>query len=514
MKRIIVFLLVLSLILCGCTSEDNSNYDNQSHISPNTDKSSETILPTNIDINSQSNTQNTDITPTTELETTQIVEPTGVVEPTLVDVSAFENEDDVVTIDSSLNNGPPIFQHAIENYTGLNDPDLLQFIENEIAFEIDTDKYTVDNISVTYLSKAYIRELSYNTKSNVVFGYNIEELDKLFQGKKYIFTLEDGETVVKEFEAYDNTFDQIIKNVAIGTGVILICVTISAVSGGLGAPAVSAIFYASAKSATEFALSSAVINSAITAAVTGIETKDFEKTMKAALLSGSEGFKMGAIFGAAAGGAIEAVTLKVATGGGMPVEDVLTILNDHKDLPARFLKELKNLEEFEKWVAEAKRLNITIEELVKIHMATKYPLEIVKCFKTLEENAIYYEEAGLYIQKVNNSLALVRDIDLNFKTVTPKGRVMTNLERMKEGYAAIDPLTGKAYQLHHIGQSVDSPLAILTNEEHLSSKNYSILHNVNITPGTGVHSLDPTWDTKRAAFWKAYAKLFENGGFK
>ena len=333
----------------------------------------------------------------------------------------------------------------------------------------------------------------------------------MFQGQKYIFTLEDGETVVKAFEEYDNTFDQVIKNIAIGSGVILICVTVSLVSGGLGASAVSFVFAASAKSAAEFAVSTAVINSAITAAITGIETNDFEKTMKAALLSGSEGFKMGAIFGAVAGGAIEGIKLKIATGGGMPVDDAIKLLKNYNNLPPRFIKQLKSIEEFNEWLAQAERLHITIEELANISLETRYPLEIIKCFRVLEENAIYYEEAGLYVQRVNNQLALVRAIDLDYKSITSDGRVLTNLQRMKEGKAAIDPLTGKAYQLHHVGQKVDSPLAILTEAEHQSSDNFKILHDVNITPGTGVHSLDPKWSSKKKAFWKAYAKLYEKG---
>lgn len=48
-----------------------------------------------------------------------------------------------------------------------------------------------------------------------------------------------------------------LKNVAIGTGVILVCVTVSAVTAGAGAPAISLIFAASAKTGTIMALSSA-----------------------------------------------------------------------------------------------------------------------------------------------------------------------------------------------------------------------------------------------------------------
>ena len=85
---------------------------------------------------------------------------------------------------------------------------------------------------------------------------------------------------------------------------------------------------------------------------------------------------------------------------------------------------------------------------------------------------------------------------------------MTNLERMRMGYSPIDPLTGQAYELHHIGQSVNSPLAILTKEEHMGGGNNLILHNPEIEEG--VHSLMSAaeWAAQRSAFWKGFAALF------
>ena len=79
---------------------------------------------------------------------------------------------------------------------------------------------------------------------------------------------------------------------------------------------------------------------------------------------------------------------------------------------------------------------------------------------------------------------------------------------MKQGYAAIDPTTGLAYELHHIGQSVDSPLAILTKEEHISAGNNGILHDLNIADGQGVHSqlTNAQWDAQKKAFWQSLYK--------
>ena len=176
----------------------------------------------------------------------------------------------------------------------------------ELADTFHSDDYVIEEVNAVYISKEYIEELEYNSQSNVFFGYTLAELDEQFQGKKYIFTLGDnGETTVIEFEDYDDTYDKALKNIAIGTGVILLCVTVSVVSAGIGAPAVSVIFAASAKTGTTFALSSGAISALTAGVVEGYKTKDFEAAKKAAALAGSEAFKWGAITGAVTGGIVK-----------------------------------------------------------------------------------------------------------------------------------------------------------------------------------------------------------------
>lgn len=146
---------------------------------------------------------------------------------------------------------------------------------------------------------------------DIFFGYTLAELDEQFQGERYVFTLNDnGETTVQHFEDYDDTYDRVIKNVAVGTGVILVCVTVSVVSAGIGAPTISMIFAASAKTGTAFALSSAGFSSIFAGTVTGIQTKDFDQAIKTAALTGSESFKWGAISGALIGGLSKAHILR------------------------------------------------------------------------------------------------------------------------------------------------------------------------------------------------------------
>ena len=124
-------------------------------------------------------------------------------------------------------------------FSGMGDPNLLRYTEDTIyenlVATLDSDEYFVENVSAVYISQEYIDELAYNSQANIYFGYTLQELAEQFQGTKYIFTLgDDGSTIVTEFEEYDDTYDRALKNVAIGTGVILVCVTVSLVSAGAG----------------------------------------------------------------------------------------------------------------------------------------------------------------------------------------------------------------------------------------------------------------------------------------
>ena len=229
---------------------------------------------------------------------------------------------------------PVLAEDTEPNFATLSDPSLLQYVEDNIYSDLvarfDSEDYIVESVNAVYVSEEYLEEVAYNSKSNVYFGYTLEELDAQFQGTRYIFSLgENGETVVEEFARYDDTYDRVIKNVAIGTGVILVCVTVSVVSGGVGAPAaVSMIFASAAKTGTVYALSSGTISAVAAGMITGIQTGDFEEAKKAAALAGSESFKWGSITGVIVGGATEAITLyRSANTIPTPRESELTVLD-------------------------------------------------------------------------------------------------------------------------------------------------------------------------------------------
>ena len=209
-------------------------------------------------------------------------------------------------------------------FNGLDDPRLLQYVEDNVyahlESELDTNEYIIENVSAIYKSKEYIEELEYNSQANIYFGYTLDEVNALFEDSKYVFTLsENGKTIIKELLVQeDNTFNDVLKNVAVGSGVILVSVTISTVSGGLGAPAIAAVFAASAKSGPLLALSSSLFSGVTAGMVTGFQTKDFEEAIRAGSLKASEGFKWGAISGALLGGGKEAFARMGKRNGAFP----------------------------------------------------------------------------------------------------------------------------------------------------------------------------------------------------
>lgn len=352
------------------------------------------------------------------------------------------------------------------DFDDLSDPDLQRYIADavyaDLVQKIDSDEYFVENVETKYVSQEYLDELAYNTKANIYFGYTLAELEEAFQGERYVFTLGDNdETVVRAFEDYDDTYDQVVRNVAVGTGVILVCVTISAVTGGAGAPAASMIFAASAKTGAIAALSFGVISGASAAMFEGIQTGDMDAAVKAGALKGSEGFMWGAIAGSLSGGAVAATELHGATAGGLTMNEVATIQKE-----------------------------------------SGYPLDVIKQLNSTEQYSIL-KNAGSEAKMINGKTALIRDIDLAF--TDEMGR--TNLERMKEGLAALDPATGEAYELHHVGQKADSTLAILTKEEHRLNGNSKIWHKFGEKSEVRVEGNN--WDAQRRAFWKYMAQVLE-----
>lgn len=356
-----------------------------------------------------------------------------------------------------------------KEFDKLSDPSLLPFIEDtlyeNLVSDLDSDEYYVQNVEAVYLSDEYIKREAYSSRENIYFGYKLSELDKQFNGQKYFFTINElNQTVAIPIEEYKNDdLNTIIKNVAIGTGVILVCVTVSAVSAGAGAPAVSMIFAVAAGNGTAAALSSAVLTGVISGAINGYKTGDMNAALKEAAIGASEGFKWGAIGGAITGGAHEGLALRHATLNGL-----------------------------------------TMAEAAIIQHESKLPLEFITNFHSYEEYEIY-KSVGLSAERIGNAFAYSRVVDLDTVITDRYGKTMTNTERILLGNSPVDP-GGTPYELHHIGQEATSPLAILTKAEHIQGGHYKILH-FRMESEVDHNYL---WAEQVDEFWSAY--LESHGG--
>ena len=348
-------------------------------------------------------------------------------------------------------------------FSGLNDEELLSYMEDDIYYrllsEIDTDQYYIQTVDAIYVSREYLEETAYNSQANIFFGYTLAELDSFFADTKYVFTVgEDGQTTVVPIESIaDEGFtDQVLLNLAIGTGVILVCVVICVASEGAGAPAAAAIFAASAKTGAIAALSGGLIAGVTSGAVKAYQTGDIKEALKAAAVSGSEGYKWGAITGALAGGASEAIALHGATVNGL-----------------------------------------TMNEAALIQKQSHYPLEVISKFHSVEEYQVF-STANLQPFSINGKTALIRT-DINPFQADEFG--VTNLDKMLKGRAPISS-TGETFELHHVGQSNDGILAILTTSEH----DNAALHGFKM-----ISEIDRVAFSKtRSEFWKTMGKLLQD----
>lgn len=353
----------------------------------------------------------------------------------------------------------------------LSDERLQRYIQDKVYVntlrQLDSSDYCIDSIETVYYSQEYIDQLTYNSNANIYFGYSQAELDEQFPGKKYVFTLDEdtGETTVVEVESYeDHTTEKVLKNVAIGAGVILVCVTVSTVTA-TAAPAVSVIFAFGAASGKALAISGALYGGITSGIIQGYQTGNFTDALSSAAVGASEGFKWGALIGSATGAASEALTLHGLTAGGL-----------------------------------------TMDEAAMIQRESQYSLEFISELHSMEEYELYANQVGLRQMIVDGKSALVRDIDWAQTSIMSDGSEVTNLWRAQHGYAPLDP-NGIPYELHHVNQNADGTLAILTQTEHRGKGVYSILHDVE---KTGVHNTEQgisatVWNQQKKSFWKDLA---------
>lgn len=108
-----------------------------------------------------------------------------------------------------------------------------------------------------------------------------------------------------------------------------------------------------------------------------------------------------------------------------------------------------------------------------------------------------YSELPLEVGATDDREALHRT-DIDFLGLDQNEKC--NLDTMQEG--SPPQLNGESVELHHIGQSMDAPLAELTPEEHRGKGNFSILHNL-----TKDSEIDrATFDKEKNHYWRVRAQ--------
>lgn len=114
-----------------------------------------------------------------------------------------------------------------------------------------------------------------------------------------------------------------------------------------------------------------------------------------------------------------------------------------------------------------------------------------------------YENANLQEGIVNDRAVLKTD-EINPNLTDSMNR--TNIDRMNQGLSPIDEI-GNSYNLHHIGQKANSPLAELSQSEHNIYD--SILHDKTIKTEIHSDSSEVNWSKERSEHWKERAKEIE-----
>lgn len=144
------------------------------------------------------------------------------------------------------------------------------------------------------------------------------------------------------------------------------------------------------------------------------------------------------------------------------------------------------------------------EQIKKVLEA--YPPEVIEkilpYINSIEEAELYVK-LGLQPIEINGRILLINPSQIDLEQIDADG--LSNKERMEKGYAPLDK-NGKPFNFHHIGQKADSPLALLTQDDHFA--NYGILHDR--TNSTEVHGKGSKWGKERGEIWKTMAGVLSD----
>lgn len=325
--------------------------------------------------------------------------------------------------------------------------ELKEAVAAEVAKQLDPQKYKVESVEVRYLPQEYLEELQFNARENVYFGHTLSELDALFQGEKYLFTLgDDGKTRVEKFTPYDDSYDRMLKNVAVGAGVIVVCVVVAGVAA-VTAGTTSLVFVlavSAAENAIRAAVMSALVGCLLDGALESWQTRDMEKALKACAMGASEGVKWGAITGAASGGIGKGMVILRNVKKGKPLPKALN--NSRKTGPSANPKDLpENIQHEFAWV----------------DLFRSVPKNVSKWVRSCAE------KGACKLQTVGGQNAVVRPL-----SCAEVGTALWATHHAAEQMAPLVLPSGETYGLYPAGKGKE-PLFIMLTQEELDSKELS-----------------------------------------
>ena len=148
---------------------------------------------------------------------------------------------------------------------------------------------------------------------------------------------------------------------------------------------------------------------------------------------------------------------------------------------------------------EKKPEGLTPEEKQEIKDKTGWSDKIVDAIRTKEEAQIYMD-AELVEGEINGKPALIQPKIDGKACNDSKWPDWNNKDLAEEGYPPRDE-NGRPYELHHIGQNPDSPLAELTYEQHHCNGNFKTLHTFDES------NIDRTeFNKERREYWEERSK--------
>lgn len=115
---------------------------------------------------------------------------------------------------------------------------------------------------------------------------------------------------------------------------------------------------------------------------------------------------------------------------------------------------------------------LSAAERAQLKKETGWSDSIVNSIRSVDEAEIY-RKADLQEAVIGGKTCLIRS-DLDMEQRSEEG--LTNAELIEMGLCPLDP-GGKPYELHHVGQKDDSPLAELSFQEHRGRGNDTVMHD-------------------------------------